>query len=63
MHDASFLRDGEHDGNTRVSYIDEVRVLGLVLLLVGGDGPLAEVIDLFVHVVVDLACRRCGPAA
>ena len=51
-------------GMLSVALIDEVGVLGLVLLLVGSDGPLAEVVDLLIDIVGDFAVRsRCGPGA
>ena len=53
MYNARFFRE-EHDGDGGVAFIDEVGVLSLILLLVGGDGPLAEVVDFFVHVEGDL---------
>ena len=42
-------------GSAKVSLIEEVSVLGLKLLLVGGDGPRPEVIDLLVRIERDLA--------
>ena len=38
MDDASFVGE-KHDAFIQISHISEVRVLGLVLLFVGGDGP------------------------
>ena len=57
------LVGGEHDGDAGVAFIDEVRLLGLILLFVGGDGPDAEVVDFLVHVVGDGAGIVGGLAA
>jgi hypothetical protein len=54
---------GEHDGDAGVAFLDEVGVLGLVLLFVGGDGPDAEVVDFLVFVVGDAQVIQSGPAA
>ena len=57
----SCLTGGEHDGNVGIAHIDEVGVLGLILLFIGGDGPGAKVVDLLVNVVFD-AARRIAPS-
>ena len=47
------LGRGEHDGDCGVALVNKVRVLGLVLLFVGSDGPDAEVVDLLVRIIGD----------
>ena len=59
--DDAFLAGREHDRNAGVADIDEIGVLGLILLFVGSDGPGVEVVDLLVHVVGDTA-RSIAPS-
>src|ERR1700691_6728750 len=54
MRDAQLV-GRQHDGYAGVALLNEIAVLGLVRLLVGCDGPHAEVVDLFVFTVANAA--------